>query len=267
MDIRPVIALVGFVSVMTAWEATARRRRHLRADRVDTTTSLVLGLAYLLVKIIGGRLFFVGVAYWIYDNVRLFTLPAVNPAAWLAAFMFGDLVYYWVHRAEHRYRVLWSSHLVHHSSTEFTFTTAVRNPWTEILYKPLTGLWAPLLGVHPIMAATLGTLGLMIGLLQHTSLVGRLGLLDRLVMTPRNHRLHHASDAEYLDTNFGGTLLIWDRIFGTYVDEGIAPTFGITKPLSGRDPWTVGLGGYPELARDLHAARGRGRAAVLVARP
>ena len=263
----PVAWLVVFVLTMTGIEAMARRRRQLPGDPVDTATSLTLGVAYLAVKIIGGRLLFLGVAFWVYDHLRLFTIPTDNVAAWVGAFLIGDLVYYWVHRAEHRYRVLWSSHLVHHSSTEFSFTTAIRNPWTEILYKPLTGLWAPLLGVHPIVAAMLGTVGLMIGLLQHTSLVTTLGPIDRIFMTPRNHRIHHASNPEYLDRNFGGTLLVWDRIFGTFVDQSAVPVFGITKPLPRRDPWTVGLGGYPELLGEIHRARGRDRAALLLARP
>ncbi len=264
---QPIVWLVTFVALMTAAEAAVRRRRQLPADRVDTTTSLVLGVAYLAVKVIGGRLLLLGVAFWVYDHLRIFTIPTTSLLAWVGTFVLGDFVYYWVHRGEHRYRVLWSSHLVHHSSTEFSFTTAIRNPWTEILYKPITGLWAPLLGVNPWMAATLGTVGLMFGLLQHTSLVSTVGVMDRFVMTPRNHRVHHASNPEYLDRNFGGALLVWDRMFGTYTEETTMPVFGITKPLAARDPWTVGLGGYPELVGDVRAARGRDRLSLLVSRP
>ena len=264
---QPVTWLVVFVIAMTALEALARRHRGITSDRVDTRTSLTLGLAYLTVKIVGGRLLFLGIAFWIYDHLRLFTISTTSVTAWIGAFLLGDFVYYWVHRCEHRYRVLWSSHLVHHSSTEFTFTTAVRNPWTEILYKPITGLWAPFLGVQPMMAAALGTIGLMIGLLQHTSLVSTLGVADHALMTPLNHRIHHASNELYLDKNFGGTLLIWDRMFGTYATETTVPIFGITKPLPGRDPWSVGLGGYPELVGELRSTRGRDRVALLFARP
>jgi sterol desaturase/sphingolipid hydroxylase (fatty acid hydroxylase superfamily) len=98
--------------------------------------------------------------------------------------MVGDFIYYWIHRAEHRVRVLWCTHLVHHSSQEFSFTTAVRMPWTEVLYKPLTGLWAPLLGVHPAMGEVMGAIALMIGQLQHTKLIGKLGPLDKILTTP-----------------------------------------------------------------------------------
>jgi sterol desaturase/sphingolipid hydroxylase (fatty acid hydroxylase superfamily) len=264
----PAAWLFSFVLAMTAIEAAVRRHRGRRSDPLDTATSLSLGLVYFVVKIVAGRLVFLGVATWTYDHLRIVTLPTGHPAVWVAAYVVGDAVYYWVHRAEHRFRVLWSSHLVHHSSTEFTFTTAVRNPWTEIFYKPLTGLWAPLLGVPPMIAAVLGTVGLMAGLLQHTSLVRTLGPLDSVLMTPRNHRVHHASNQRYLDANFGGTLVVWDRLFGTFVEETEPAVFGITKPLPGRGPLVVGAGGYPELWRDLRTeSSGRDRLGLLTARP
>jgi sterol desaturase/sphingolipid hydroxylase (fatty acid hydroxylase superfamily) len=264
----PPAWLFTFVLVMVALEAAARRRRGLLGDRVDSTTSITLGVMYFAVKVVAGKALFLGVAVWIYDHLRLVTLPTHQPLTWVAVFVIGDFAYYWVHRAEHRYRVLWSSHLVHHSSTEFTFTTAVRNPWMEVLYKPLTGLWAPLIGVPPLAAATIGTVGLMVGLLQHTALVTTLGPLDELLMTPRNHRVHHASNPAYLDANFGGTLLVWDRMFGTYVRETEPARFGITKPLAGRGPAVVGAGGYPDLWADLRQeSRWSGRLAALIARP
>jgi sterol desaturase/sphingolipid hydroxylase (fatty acid hydroxylase superfamily) len=119
-----------------------------------------------------------------------------------------------------------------------------------------------------MIAAVLGTVGLMAGLLQHTSLVRTLGPLDSVLMTPRNHRVHHASNQRYLDANFGGTLVVWDRLFGTFVEETEPAVFGITKPLPGRGPLVVGAGGYPELWRDLRSeSSGRVRLGLLTARP
>lgn len=141
-------------------------------------------------------------------------------------------------------------------------------PWTEVLYKPLTGLWAPLLGVHPVMGAVMGAIALMIGQLQHTELIGKLGPLDRILTTPSNHRVHHGSNPEYVDRNFGGSTMIWDHLFGTYTPETVAPVYGLTKEFPARNPLTIVAGGYPELVRDIRGADCAGqRVAMCLGRP
>jgi sterol desaturase/sphingolipid hydroxylase (fatty acid hydroxylase superfamily) len=264
----PATWLFVFVVVMVIGEAAARRRSGRRADRAETVTSLKLGLLYFLVREVAGQALFLGVAVTVYERWRLFTIPTHNPAAWVGVYLAGDLLYYGVHRAEHRSRLLWASHLVHHSATDYSFTTAVRNPWTEVLYKPVLGMLAPLLGVNPLGYAVIATTRLMVGLLQHTDMVGRLGPLDAVFMTPSNHRVHHASNAEYLDHNFGGTFVIWDRLFRTYVPETTTPVFGITKPLPSNRASVVAAGGFPALWADLRSATGwRTRLAIATARP
>ena len=265
---RPAAWLFVFTIAMVIGETVVRRRHGRRADRAETATSLKLGLLYFLVKELAGQALFLGVAVAVYDRWRLFTLPVHSAVAWIGVYLVGDLLYYFVHRGEHRWRILWASHLVHHTSTDFSFTTAVRNPWTEIFYKPFVGLLAPLLGVNPLGYALIGTIRLMGGLLQHTCMVDRLGPLDAVLMTPSNHRVHHASNPEYLDRNFGGTLVIWDRLFGTYVRETTTPVFGITKPLPSNRASVVAAGGYPALWSDLRSAAGwRTRMTIVAGRP
>ncbi len=262
----PPAWLVLFVVTMVPAEAAVRARRRQAADRRETLTSIRLGLVYFAVKVVGGKLAFLPVADVVFGH-RLITWP-LGAFGWLAAYLVGDAVYYWLHRAEHRIRLLWASHQVHHSSTDFNFAAAVRMPATEIWFTPLTGLWAPLLGVPPVIAATLGIIGLMVGLLQHTSMITTLGWADRVLMTPRNHRVHHASNAGYLDSNFGGGLVVWDRMFGTFVEETTAPTFGLTVCQPDRSARAIGLGGFPALWDDVRGApAGRVRWAHLVARP
>ena len=247
------VALFTSVVVMIGVEMAVDLVRRRRIDVRDSANSMSIGLGYLGVKVILGKaLAFAGFLY-LYDHYRVVTLDIANPLHWIAAWLIGDFAYYWIHRAEHRVRVLWCTHLVHHSSKEFSFTTAVRMPWTEVLYKPFTGLWAPLLGVHPAMGAVMGALALMIGQLQHTKLIGRLGPLDRILATPSNHRVHHASNAEYLDRNFGGSTMIWDHLFGTYTAETTTPVYGLTHDLTASTPLGIVAGGYPQLARDLRA--------------
>jgi sterol desaturase/sphingolipid hydroxylase (fatty acid hydroxylase superfamily) len=258
-------ALFTSVVLMIVAEMMIDWLRHRRVDVRDSVNSMTIGLGYLGVKVIAGKALAFASFLWVYDHFRLFTLDIGNPLHWLLAWAIGDFAYYWVHRAEHRIRVLWCTHLVHHSSTEFSFTTAVRMPWAEVLYKPLTGLWAPLLGVHPGMAAVMGAIALMSGQLYHTKLIGKLPGLDAFLVTPSNHRVHHASNRQYLDRNFGGTTVIWDRVFGTFAREVETPVYGLTHAFDARTPLAIVAGGYPQLARDLRAASGwraRGRLCV-----
>jgi sterol desaturase/sphingolipid hydroxylase (fatty acid hydroxylase superfamily) len=260
--------LVASVALMIAVEMVIEVMRRRRVDVRDSVNSMTIGLGYLFVKIIAGKaLAFAGFLF-IFDKYRFFTLDVMNPLHWIAAWLVGDFFYYWIHRAEHRVRVLWCTHLVHHSSKEFSFTTAVRMPWTEVFYKPITGIWAPLIGVHPTMGAVMGVLALGIGQLQHTKLIGSLGPIDRLFQTPSNHRVHHGSNPEYIDKNFGGSLMIWDRCFGTYEPEVATPVYGLTKDLEATTPWAIAKGGYPELMVDLRETESwRDRARICVGAP
>lgn len=227
------------------------RRRHI--DRSQTAKSAFAGLAYLIGKIIGTKASIFVVYIWIWENHRLFDIPVFAWWSWLVLWVIGDFAYYWVHRAEHTTRLFWASHSIHHSSTEFNYTTAVRMPWMEMFYKPIIVLWAPLLGFNPVMYAALGALALIFGQLQHSETVGSLGVLDKIFVTPLNHRVHHASNHEYLDKNFGASFIIWDRIFGSYqaFDETIDIRYGVLHDESNGRFTDVLVGGFPRLVRDL----------------
>ena len=134
-------------------------------------------------------------------------------------FVLRDFVYYWIHRAEHTFAGLWASHLVHHSPTKLSYTTAIRMPWMEALYKPALALWAPLLGFHPGAFAAIGALVLLVGQYQHTEGGRWCRFLRGIFVIPETHRVHHGSNERYMDKNFGSMLVIWDRLFGTYVPE------------------------------------------------
>jgi sterol desaturase/sphingolipid hydroxylase (fatty acid hydroxylase superfamily) len=191
----------------------------------------------------------------IYENVAPWHLDARNPVVWFAYWLVGDFAYYWVHRAEHEYPVLWASHVVHHSAEDFGFTTAVRMPPTEIVYKAVTGLWAPLLGFPPALYAAMTASGLIAGQLQHSRMVGRMGWFDRWFATPSNHRVHHGSNPRYLDKNFGGRTMVWDRMFGTYEPETEPVRYGATEALESDGVWGTILGGYPRLVREWQLSR------------
>ncbi|MGI9609090.1 MAG: sterol desaturase family protein [Acidimicrobiia bacterium] len=251
-----------FVSVITlvVGDTTLRLLRRADLDLGAMATSIAAGFAYIMAKGVVSKLVMFGVSMWVYNNCRIWDFDNTVPLVWLAMFVCRDFVYYWIHRAEHQVKVLWASHMVHHSSEQFTFTTAVRMPWMEALYKPFLALWAPLIGFHPVAFAAMGALVLVAGQFQHTELLARRTPLDLLFVTPSAHRVHHGSNELYLDKNFGSMLIIWDRVFGTYQAETETVRFGLVGDKQVRTPAGAVRGGYPDLiasARQMSTTSGR----------
>jgi sterol desaturase/sphingolipid hydroxylase (fatty acid hydroxylase superfamily) len=261
-----VIATATIASMIVVEEV----RRWLvgrHSDRVSTASSFAAVAVFLVVKTIAGKALFVTLAIWVYENHRLVTLDSLNPLIWLAVFVVRDAVYYWVHRLEHRVRVLWASHLIHHSAETISAITAVRIPWMEALYKPWFSLWLPLVGFNPVFAVAFDVFAATVGVFQHTTGFTKPSRLDRVFVTPATHRVHHGSNPEYIDKNFGAVLVVWDRMFGTYQPEVAPVVYGIgAKKLD--TPATVLVGGFPEIAVQLRAeARLADKVRFLTSRP
>jgi sterol desaturase/sphingolipid hydroxylase (fatty acid hydroxylase superfamily) len=261
------LLLATTVTLTLAGELLHGRLRRRAGATAGSATSMAAGLAYLVAKGVVSKGLMFGVALAVYQH-RLFDLDWTNPWVWLAVFVGRDFVYYWTHRAEHRVRVLWASHMVHHSLEQFSFTSAVRLPWMEAIYKPILALWVPLVGFHPVAFAAMGAVVLMIGQLQHTELVRRRTAFDLVFVTPSAHRVHHGSNPEYIDRNFGSMLIIWDRLFGTYAPETVPVRYGLLGGKRVATPAQALVGGYPSLVK---AARAQGGVAAgaryLVAAP
>jgi alkylglycerol monooxygenase len=208
--------------------ALAERRGLGSFDRRDTVANLLVGAGGLLAGALG-RAIALPISWLLYEH-RLFDLP---PGAWtwIALLLAHDACFYAFHRASHRVRALWAAHVPHHSSPHFNLTTALRLSWTT----PFTGMpfwWPlPLLGFDPLWLAAAHTLSLAYQFCLHTQLVDRLGPLEWVLNTPSHHRVHHGCDPKYLDKNFGGVLIVWDRLFGTFAAETSAPTYGLVHPL------------------------------------
>jgi sterol desaturase/sphingolipid hydroxylase (fatty acid hydroxylase superfamily) len=249
-----VLLLTASVSITILGELVLGRLRR-RLDAGGSATSLVAGAAYLAAKGIVSKALMFAVALAVYEH-RLFDLDWRNPYVWLAIFVGRDFAYYWIHRAEHRVRVLWASHMVHHSLERFSFTSAVRLPWMEAIYKPVLALWVPLLGFHPVAFAAMGALVLMAGQLQHTELVRRRTAFDLVFVTPSAHRVHHGSNPEYIDRNFGSMLIVWDRLFGTYAPETVPVRYGLAGGKRVSTPAQALTGGYPALFDGLRTQEG-----------
>jgi sterol desaturase/sphingolipid hydroxylase (fatty acid hydroxylase superfamily) len=243
----PVFILTLFLE---GW-LVARMRREgkdlVGHTRRDTAASLSMGLGYAAINL-GWK----GVAFAFY--LALYNLTPLRmgsgPWAWVLLFFAEDLCYYWFHRVHHESRLFWASHVVHHSSQHYNLSTALRQTWT-----PMSGLlfWAPLalLGFHPVMIVLQQGVSLLYQYWIHTEAIGRMGPLEWVLNTPSHHRVHHASDAKYLDTNYAGILIIWDRLFGTFQAEEERPTYGLTRNLTTYNPLRIAFHEYAAILRDV----------------
>ena len=243
-----------------------RRNEYQGYEFRDARTSVVMGLVSLVVNTGARAGALVG-----YAALYALTPLRLDPRdwwTWVVVLLAVDLLWYAYHRASHRVRLMWAGHQAHHNSMYFNFATAVRqkwNPWFELLFwVPL-----PLLGVPPWLVFTAFSCNLIYQFWVHTE---RIGLLPRwfefVFNTPSHHRVHHASDPEYLDRNYGGILIVWDRLFGTYAHETHRPTYGLTAPVEGFNPFRLQYREYAHIARDVARARGvRARVGYLFAPP
>ncbi len=201
---------------------------------------------------------------------RLFEIP--HDRLWSLALLFlgVEFCYYWFHRASHRIRWLWATHAVHHSATRFNLSAAVRLGWTGqltgafIFFLPLA--W---LGFHPLAIIGMLSLGLLYQFFLHTAFGIRLGPLERVLNTPAHHRVHHASNEACLDRNYGATLIVFDRLFGTFAAAPPEPLrFGLKGREPSLNPFVIALGEWVRLFADVRLAKGvRGKLAVLFGPP
>jgi sterol desaturase/sphingolipid hydroxylase (fatty acid hydroxylase superfamily) len=223
-------------------------------DARDTATSLSMGLGNLVINI-GWKLVVLVVYSAVYELTPL-RVPSDAWWAWVLLFFADDLAYYWFHRVSHEVRVFWASHVVHHSSRHYNLSTALRQTWVPMTYLPF---WIPLalIGIPPWMIILEQSVSLIYQFGIHTERVGRLPRpLELVFNTPSHHRVHHGSNEVYLDRNYGGILIVWDRLFGTFVGEAEQVRYGLTKNLQTHHPVRVAFHEYIAIVRDLRSARG-----------
>ena len=216
----------------------------------DTATSLSMGLGYVAISAGWGIVYLAA-----FEGVQHLT-PLHIGTSWPAAigvFVGWDFFYYWEHRADHRVRLLWASHINHHSSTRFNFSTALRQPWTGFGNLPF-GLPLVLLGFSPAAIFTAQSVNLLYQFWIHTERINKLWKPIELVMnTPSHHRVHHGSNRRYLDRNYAGVFIVWDRLFKTFTPEGERVVYGLTKNIDTYNPLRVAFHEYAAIGRDLRA--------------
>jgi sterol desaturase/sphingolipid hydroxylase (fatty acid hydroxylase superfamily) len=206
---------------------------------------------------------------WVWPH-RLFTIELGGVASFLLLFLGLEFFYYWYHRAAHRVRFFWATHAVHHSPNQLTLSTAFRLGWTGKM-TGTTLFFTPLvyLGFDPKVVVTALSLNLLYQFWLHTTWIPKLGWLEYVFNTPSAHRVHHASNVDYLDANYGGVLIIYDRLFGTYRSERSEEpcVYGLVKPLRTRNVFTMEFAQWVDLYRDMRAADNLITALALVINP
>jgi alkylglycerol monooxygenase len=242
----PVFGLLMLVEFVWGW------LRHKNTYRLnDTLGSLSQGLLSQAVAVCT-QLFQIGLYALVYPVVALWTHPTFwdSVGGWVLAVLLFDFFDYWLHRAGHESAVFWAAHSVHHQSQHFNLSTALRQESTVVFLGWAFYLPMAVIGVPPEQFGMAGLIVLVYQFWIHTEHIGKLGWFDRVFSSPSNHRVHHAVNDGYVDRNYGGMLVIWDRMFGTFAVEHEPCVYGTRSPLSSFSPTHSVLGPYRPLIRD-----------------
>jgi sterol desaturase/sphingolipid hydroxylase (fatty acid hydroxylase superfamily) len=263
MDGKAIALAIPFFLLLIAIEIAVDRRRQKRGLEPlyrfgDSITSLACGVGQQMLAVVAVGALGIGAYAAIHGKVGLVAMSASSPAVWLFAFVGVDLCYYAYHRASHRINFFWATHVVHHQSEEYILSTALRQSWftgltSWVFYAPLAVLGVPT-SVF-VMCLTLNTL---YQFWIHTRAIDKLGAFERVMNTPSHHRIHHAIDPEYIDKNYAGVFIVWDRLFGTFIEESAEPSYGTVKPLASYNAFWANFEGF---ARLVHMSRSTSRLA------
>lgn len=249
-----VIAIPIFALLIAIETYLVIRSNREKVDAWDTWNNILIGF----VSVAFGSMFAVVTVnfyVWAYD-LAPFKMPMNTWWAWAILIFADDLAYYWFHRFSHEVRVLWNFHVVHHSSEQYNLSVAVRQSWFSgiahwIFYIPLAFAGFPFEAF-----VFMHGLNLIYQFWIHTKLINRMGPLELVFNTPSHHRVHHGVNDEYLDRNYAGIFIIWDRLFGTFTEEKEEVRYGIIKPVNSYNPLWINTHGWFEMLEAMRNSPG-----------
>lgn len=232
MQLNYLAFAIPFFLFFMAWEYyySKRRGKHF-FQYAESVANLNVGIAERLLDIFTTGIFFF-VFKWVYDNYAIFDIKQ-NVLTWILLFLVTDLVWYWYHRLAHEINLFWAVHVVHHQSEDFNYTVSARITVFQAMVRCLFWSILPLLGFPPVMISVLLLVHGLYPFFIHTQALGKWGWFEKILVTPTHHGIHHASNPEYLDKNYGDVLIIWDKLFGTFAREqkNVPIVYGLTRPL------------------------------------
>jgi len=249
------VAIPIFV-ILIGLEAFVAYRKGIQVNRAaDMISSLSSGLTNATRD--GIQFGFILISYsWLFNHITIFKVEPL----WLAviiAFISEDFAGYWFHRMNHRVNFFWNRHVIHHSSEEFNLSCALRQSISDnIQFFSILLIPAALLGIPPVLFAIIGPLHLFLQFWYHTRLIDKMGILEKILVTPSHHRVHHAINTEYLDKNYSQIFIIWDKLFGTFQPEekSIPPVYGILRPAKTWNPITINFKHLWQITKDAYRA-------------
>mgnify|MGYP000041220824 FL=1 len=233
-------AIPFFVITIIIEGILIQKRNKKSYDFKDSLASISMGIGNVIVSFLA-NLILVFIISFLYDNFKLFTIP-FEWWAWLLILFLDDICYYFFHRVSHESRFFWASHIVHHSSKKYNLSTALRQTWTGGFFNFVFYLALPIFGFHPLMIFTQMSISLLYQYWIHTELINKMPKWFECVFnTPSHHRVHHGSNPLYLDRNYAGIFIVWDKLFGTFQpelkEEKVA--YGLTTNINTFNPFKI----------------------------
>ena len=247
----PIVLAMIFAEVLISnWQ----NKTYYKQEDSLCTVGLLTGNIAIAFAVKG---FALALHFYLYE-FRLFDLSAIIPlwGMWLLTFVLIDFVFYIYHRMSHRMRFLWAIHMSHHSSEEMNFAVSFRQAWFGPISKIPFFISLPLIGLDPTIIAVAGVMSTLWGIVGHTQIVGKLGPLEWVFNTPSHHRVHHGSNKQYIDKNYGNLLIIWDRMFGTFEPEREQVQFGLVNNVNTYNPVKITFMAWSSIWQDMKQSNG-----------
>lgn len=266
-----LLVLASPLMLILVWiEYTISRKRELGLySKEELYASIKVGAIYLVFTAVISM----GTIWCVWAVYYYLSPPSLQmEVTWWSVILcavFYDFCRYWAHRIAHEQRFWWASHVTHHSSEHYNFTVSFRLCWIDQI-KLIFFLPVVLLGFNPIMFFIVHQVGILYQFWQHTGLIGKMHpIVEYLFVTPTNHKVHHGKNEAFIDRNYGSMLIIWDRMFGTYIEPGETPIYGVKQPINSQNPAYLVFHEYVDIYRDVffHAKTWKDRWKALFGRP
>jgi sterol desaturase/sphingolipid hydroxylase (fatty acid hydroxylase superfamily) len=240
-----VLGMILLEAIISSW---GNKSLYNQGDTL-CTLGLLSGNIFMVYAVKGISL---GINFYMYQ-FRLIDLSEIIPvwAMWVVTFILIDLVFYIYHRMSHRVRFLWAIHMSHHSSEEMNFAVSFRQAWLGPVSKIPFFMTLPLMGLDPTIIAIAGVVSTLWGIVGHTQIINKLGPIEWIFNTPSHHRVHHGSNEQYIDKNYGNLFIIWDRFFGTFEPEKETVKYGLVNNVDTFNPIKITIMGWTSIFRDI----------------
>lgn len=250
MNLNPIVLSIPIFFLLIGIELLVERIMHRKLYRLaDSIANLSCGITSQLSGLFL-RILAIGVYELLYNNFALFH-PSKTWLYWLSLFLLADMAYYWAHRMSHEINLFWGGHVVHHQSEDYNLSVALRQSSFQVIWTFAFNLPLAFLGFETLDFALMSAFITLYQFWIHTELINKMGWFEYIFNTPSHHRVHHGRDPKYIDKNHAGTLIIWDRMFGTFQEEEERPTYGITKPINSWNAVWANFSHYAVMAQEL----------------